>query len=769
MVPIAEALARIRGTPSGGGGGGHATMAESPAVDAATNGAGNGAANGATSGAVRTGNGAVRAAAASPGAVRINGVAVGSGSGSVAPADLAAPLAITAPVNGSPLARPRPASSSNGAAVKPVNGASLSPATTTTSRSSLPIAQPPSLTRPLPPPRLTAPVKPTPQRQLPQPASLANAATVAAPGSSVLAPAASRLAPVAGGLQDLPSDAAFKWARDNYSKRQRAADIWAFVLSLRARLWLLDAKWTYPGGFSTEAQLKRRRALAAWVRETILQLGPTFIKLGQLTSTRSDLLPAEFVDELSKLQDRVPAFTPEKATALIEQELGAPVSELFSEFERQPIAAASLGQVHRAVLHNGEVVVVKVQRPGLRELFDIDLGQLKIIAEYFQNNEALGGPTRDWIGIYEECSKILYQEIDYINEGKNADRFRRDFRKVPLVKVPQVYWDYASQKVLTLEYLPGIKINNVGLLDAGGFSRPKLASYAIEAYLIQILRTGFFHADPHPGNLAVDSDGSLIYYDFGMMGEIKSFTKEKLLEMFYAVYERDAKKVITALVDLGALVPTGDVSSVRRSIQYFLDNLMNQTPEQAKTFAAIGEDLFSIAIDQPFRFPATFTFVLRAFSTLEGIGKTLDPDFAFAKIAAPYAQELLDVREASRGRGFFLEQVQKQAEEARDAAIAVPRRVRRMDEFLGQLESGDVKLRVRVQEAERAARRAGILQVVTINTIGACTLLNLGVTFSTQGLTAPATGCFVLAGIFSGLVFFGMKRVERLDKFEKMI
>ncbi|MBA0548960.1 hypothetical protein Golob_020022, partial [Gossypium lobatum] len=294
-------------------------------------------------------------------------------------------------------------------------------------------------------------------------------------------------------LKILPSDENFSWANENYSSLQRSIDVWSFVISLRVRVLLDNAKWAYAGDFTEDKQKKRRRTTASWLRERVLQLGPTFIKLGQLSSTRSDLFPREFVDELAKLQDKVPAFSPKKARGFIEKELGAPIHVLFKEFEDQPIAAASLGQVHRAVLHNGEKVVVKVQRPGLKKLFDIDLRNLKLIAEYFQNSETLGGPSRDWVGIYEECSTILYQEIDYINEGKNADRFRRDFRNIKWVRVP-------------------------------------------------ILRTGFFHADPHPGNLAIDVDESIIYYDFGMMGEIKSFTRERLLELFYAVYEKDAKK-----------------------------------------------------------------------------------------------------------------------------------------------------------------------------------------------------------------------------------
>ncbi|KAM7264378.1 hypothetical protein ACFE04_002061 [Oxalis oulophora] len=570
-------------------------------------------------------------------------------------------------------------------------------------------------------------------------------------------------------LRVLPSDENFSWANENYSSLQRSVDVWSSVLSLRVRIQLDHAKWAYPGGFSEEKQRKRMKNTASWLRERVLQLGPTFIKLGQLSSTRSDIFPSEFVAELAKLQDRVPAFSSEKAKRFIENELGAPVDVLFKEFEDQPIAAASLGQVHRAILHNGEKVVVKVQRPGLRKLFDIDLSNLKLIAEYFQKSETFGGPTRDWIGIYEECSTILYQEIDYINEGKNADRFRRDFRNIKWVRVPMVFWDYTAKKVLTLEYVPGVKINQLDSLDSKGFSRSQIASRSIEAYLIQILKTGFFHADPHPGNLAIDVDEAIIYYDFGMMGEIKSFTRERLLDLFYSVYEKDAKKVMNSLIDLEALQPTGDMGSVRRSVQFFLDNLLGQTPDQQQTLSAIGEDLFAIAQDQPFRFPSTFTFVIRAFSTLEGIGKVLDPDFSFVKVAAPYAQELLDLRQQSPSGPQLVAEIRKQADDARSYTMSMPYRVQRIEEFVKQLESGDVKLRVRVLESERAARKASILQMATMYTVAGGTLLNLGVTFSNQGSQLIANGSFVGAGVLLTLLLRSMQRVKKLDNFESKI
>ncbi|CAA0808407.1 Protein kinase superfamily protein [Striga hermonthica] len=314
-----------------------------------------------------------------------------------------------------------------------------------------------------------------------------------------------------------------------------------------------------------------------------------------------------------------------------------------------------------------------------------------------------------------------------------------------------------------------VKINQLDTIDARGYNRSNISSRAIEAYLIQILKTGFFHADPHPGNLAIDVDEALIYYDFGMMGDIKSFTRERMLEVFYAVYEKDAKKVMQGLIDLGALQPTGDMTSVRRSVQFFLDNLLNQRPDQQQTLSAIGEDLFAIATDQPFRFPSTFTFVLRAFSTLEGIGYTLDPKFSFPKIAAPYAQELLDLRQQRPSGTQLVQTLRKQADDARSSTISMPYRVQRIEDIMKQLESGDLKLRVRVLESERAARKATILQMATIYTVFGGTLLNLGVTFSNQGNQVIGNGSFVAAGVFLTLFARSMQRVKNIDKFEKMI
>ena len=414
-------------------------------------------------------------------------------------------------------------------------------------------------------------------------------------------------------------DKAYRWNREEYSRQRRFLDIWAFVIKLLGGFWLNNKSWSYPGGVTEAKRNLRRKAQAVWIRNTLLDLGPTFIKVGQLFSTRADLFPSEYVEELAKLQDKVPAFSYQQVEQIIEQELGKKIPELFHSFEPIPIAAASLGQVHKAQLHSGETVAVKVQRPGLRKLFEIDLAILKGITRYFQNHPEWGR-GRDWLGIYDECCRILWEEIDYLNEGRNADTFRRNFRDDDWVKVPRVYWRYTSHRVLTLEYAPGIKISHYEALEAAGLDRKRLARQGAQAYLQQLLNDGFFHADPHPGNIAVSSEGHLIFYDFGMMGRIKPGVREKLMQTLFGVAQKDAERVMVSLIDLGALSSVDDMGPVRRSIQYILDNFMDK-PFETQSVSAISDDLYEIAYNQPFRFPATFTFVLRAFSTLEGLGE----------------------------------------------------------------------------------------------------------------------------------------------------
>ncbi|MCY7406853.1 MAG: AarF/ABC1/UbiB kinase family protein [Alkalinema sp. CAN_BIN05] len=513
------------------------------------------------------------------------------------------------------------------------------------------------------------------------------------------------------------SDArSYLWNRENYSKQRRFVDIWSFILRLSFERWRFNKAWSYPSGITDEAKASRLRKIAVDVRETLLDLGPTFIKVGQLFSSRADLFPSEFVDELSKLQDQVPAFSYDQVVSIVEADLGKPINVLYRHFDPIPLAAASLGQVHRAQLLTGEEVVVKVQRPGLKKLFAIDLEILKGITRYFQNHPDWG-QGRDWMGIYDECCKILWEEIDYLNEGRNADLFRRNFRDESWVKVPRVYWRYASPRTLTLEYLPGIKISHYDAIEAAGLDRKKIAKLSAQAYLQQILEGGFFHADPHPGNLAVSPEGGLIFYDFGMMGQMKSLTREKLMGTFFGIAQKDADRVVESLVDLGALVPTSDLGSVRRSVQFMLDNFMDK-PFESQSVGAISDDLYEIAYGQPFRFPATFTFVMRAFSTLEGVGRGLDPDFNFMEVAKPFAMKLMSNENPSGNSGSLFDELSRQAMQVSNSAFGLPRRV---EDALDKLERGDLKVRVQSSETDRLLRKLSGVNLGINYTLLVCT------------------------------------------------
>ncbi|WP_293078317.1 AarF/ABC1/UbiB kinase family protein [Moorena sp. SIO3H5] len=555
------------------------------------------------------------------------------------------------------------------------------------------------------------------------------------------------------------SEKAYRWNQENYSRQRRFIDIWRFVLTLMTGLWLDGKPWSYRGGYTEQKHAYRRKTQAIWIRDTFLDLGPTFIKVGQLFSTRADIFPSEYVEELSKLQDRVPAFSYEQVEQIIQEDLGKPIKELFSAFDPIPLAAASLGQVHKAQLHSGEEVAIKIQRPGLKKLFTIDLQILKGIAYYFQNHPDWGR-GRDWSGIYEECCRILWEEIDYLNEGRNADTFRRNFRSYDWVKVPRVYWRYTSSRVLTLEFLPGIKISSYEALEAAGLDRKLIARLGAEAYLQQLLNDGFFHADPHPGNIAVSHQGSLIFYDFGMMGQIKANVREQLMETLFGIAQKDGDRVVTSLIELGALSPVSDMGPVRRSVQYMLDNFMDK-PFEDQSITNISDDLYEIAYGQPFRFPATFTFVMRAFSTLEGVGKGLDPEFNFMEVAKPFALEIM-TNGNTPDNNSFINELGRQAAQMSSTALGLPQRI---ESTIEKLERGDLRIRVRSIESDRVLRRLSGIQLGT------------NYTLLISAFTLSATILFVNGNVLLALVvvlvatvlgFALIRLLRRLDRFDRM-
>lgn len=366
----------------------------------------------------------------------------------------------------------------------------------------------------------------------------------------------------------------YQWSSGGYNPTTRSLAVWTFIARLLSANWLDQRAWSYPLFRKTDAARKKRmRGLAAWARSEILHLGPTFIKLGQLASTRADILPPEVTEELRALQDSVPGFGWRDAERILEEQYGRPVGEVFRFFDKTPLAAASLGQVHRATLFSGEEVVVKIQRPGLQRLFDLDLDAMRAVAEYLQRSKKYGGGGRDWVGIYEECRRVLYKEIDYVREAESCERFRRNFGDagVDYVKVPRAFPEYSTKTVLCLQYLPGIKISDKVLLTKAGLDLSLIAERFASSLLMQVLEFSFFSCDPHAGNAAVGANETILLYDFGMVAELPPNIKERLVDILAGVIDKDAQVVMDALVDLEALVLPPDPVPVRRAIQFFLD------------------------------------------------------------------------------------------------------------------------------------------------------------------------------------------------------
>ena len=482
----------------------------------------------------------------------------------------------------------------------------------------------------------------------------------------------------------------------------RPLRIWWVAAALVGGLWWDGQAWTYPGGVSAERQARRRSRRARWITRQFLALGSAFIKLGQLLSARPDVLPAELVEELARLQDQVPAFGFDVVQGLLEQELGERCAEIV-DLEEAPLGAASLAQVHRASLRSGRQVVLKVQRPGLERVFRSDLEVLQQLAAVVQRHPRWGR-GRDWVGIAQECRRVLLRELDFRLEAEHAARFRQQFLDDPGIRVPGVIWELSSRRVLCLDYLPGIKITDRPALIAAGINPALVAEKGAASYLQQLVRFGFFHADPHPGNLAVAADGALIYYDFGMMGQLSSRLRGRLGAMVRAAASRDASGLVEELQAAGVIAPGVELGPVRRLVRVMLNEALTP-PFSSNVLEKLSGDLYDLVYGQPFRLPPELIFVMRALSTFEGVGRTLDPGFSLVAIARPYLLPLMT--SSGGGANDLLNELSRQAAEVGSRALGIPKR---LDESLARIEQGDLQVQIRAGETDRLLRRMAISQ-----------------------------------------------------------
>ncbi len=451
-------------------------------------------------------------------------------------------------------------------------------------------------------------------------------------------------------------------------------------------------------------RLFRRRAAARdeitpaeHVRLALEELGPTFIKLGQILSTRPDLLPPAYLAELARLQDQVPPMPWEAVQATIKAELGAPVEELFTSFDPISLAAASLAQVHVATLSGGQEVVVKVQRPNIERTINLDLDILYDLARLAQDRTPLGN-TYDLVGLAEEFSLALRAELDYRREGRNADRFRANFARETHLYVPQVNWDYTTRRVLVQERIQGIKIDDIEALEAAGYDRHQLALHSARFIIKEVLEDGFFHADPHPGNLIVMPGEVIGLMDFGTVGYLSRQDRVGLVRLFIVAVQLDTAGIVDQLIRMGVADYRPDRDALQRDIRRLLVKYHGQALADVSA-PELLEEIRPIVYRHKLRLPSDLWLLAKTLVIMEGVGKRLEPEFDIFAVAESHMRRLLLRMWLPTEWGPA---VLNTATNWSDLLINLPRQSNRI---LGQLEQGDLELKIHLPELNPAVNR----------------------------------------------------------------
>jgi len=490
------------------------------------------------------------------------------------------------------------------------------------------------------------------------------------------------------------------------------------------------------------------------VRLALEELGPTFIKLGQILSTRPDLIPAQYIKELQKLQDEVPPFEYTQVEQLIKKELGADVSEIFKSFEQKTFAAASLGQVHHAILEDdNKLVVVKVQRPNIEKIIETDLDILFHLARLTERHIP-ASRLYDPVGIVEEFARVIRSELDYGTEGRNAEKFRKNFQDDETIYTPKIYWEFSSKRILTMEFIQGIKINNLKELDKAGYNRKKIAENGAKAFMKQILIDGFFHADPHPGNMLVMENEIIGFMDFGMMGRLDEEIREKGVDLFIAILEGNLNKIINEMLNLGITSQEIDTRSLKIDIREMLDQYYNKSLKEIKLGELINQ-LVNIAIKYHIRMPVEFALLGKSLLNIEGIGLELDPDFNLAEVAKPYAQNLILERKSPQR--LILKLLNDLAELYNNLIILIPRQLsktlKKMEEGVFKLEFQHRGLKNLITALDRSTNRLSYSLILAAIIIGSSLIMQTDKGPHFMGFPVIGVLGFIIAAILGlGLV-----------------
>lgn len=513
--------------------------------------------------------------------------------------------------------------------------------------------------------------------------------------------------------------------------------------------WLL-AELRLRGFLPLKQQLGRNKEIEPSIQATHLrlafeELGTTFIKLGQVLSTRSDLLPPEYISELVKFQDAAPSASYEQIAAVFEAELGTSPEKLFAEFDPRPLASASIGQVHAARLHSGEAVVVKIQRPGVAATVARDLDVLFDLASLMARHTSFG-QDHDVTGLVQEFAFNLQCELNYVHEGQNADRFRRAFASDPDLYIPQVYWKYTTERVIVLERLCGIKVSDVAALEAADIDRKRVAASSVRLMLEEMFVHGFFHADPHPGNLYVLDGGKIGMLDFGMVGRLDETLQESLTRLFLALSKGDSGRMVDELLTMGIAPGQINRTTLKRDLDHMIACYANRSVEDLAA-ARIFNEMTALARRHHLRLPSDLVLMAKVMALSEGVGLQLDPDFQFIPFAQPYLQRFWLQRRSPRLVG---EKVAEGVIEAAEFGLTLPRRLTRL---VTQLERGELGTKVELRNLEQSLTRIEDLG----NRLAMSILVGALIVGLSQFMHMVTPEGFLerYAGRFFGFLFFG--------------
>ncbi len=508
-----------------------------------------------------------------------------------------------------------------------------------------------------------------------------------------------------------------------------------------------------------------KATLAERTRHAFEELGPTFIKLGQLLSARPDLVTKTFADEFRKLLDEVPPFPVEEAKAIIEKELEKPLHEIFSSFDETSVAAASIAQVHHATLKDGSDVIIKVCRPNIEENIENDIAILYLIArlmlKYIPESRFFN-PT----GIVDEFSKNIKKEMDFFIEADNATTFLKNFEGSDTVYIPKVYYKYTTKRVLTMERLVGIRIDNFERLDREGFDRKEIARKGTEAYFKQLFEDGFFHADPHPGNIFILEDGRMGLMDFGIVGRLSEETMEGIANTFLALIYKDFDRLVQQYIELGIVTEEMDIEKFRiefkRDLVDFIEPLYTKTLSQID----LGEYLdriMQIASRHNLRLPSDLLLVDKALLTIEGLGRRLDPEFNLISVAEPYASRFMRKKMSPKR---ILTRARKNLYDITDFLNTLPKQLRI---FMRKAIRDELHIKMTpigmdrlIRDIDRSSNRLSFSLIIAAIIIGSAVIIHSGSGRLLYGLPALGLIGFAIAFLFGVWLLIAILRSGRL-------